>query len=134
MTKWKSSVFTTLSFSHVGFGIVSDDPVTTSSTPQLNTISQLVPGQWYTVRIDPMNMWKTKLTVRQPSNYQLNLTVLSPGKNGNHEREWNGSNSYVLTSRWLSSCQQSCNLWSRGTGPVCDQLRLGPLVIIHWGG
>ncbi len=62
-------------------GIISEDPVTTtSSAPQLNPTSQLVPGQWYTVRIDPMNMWKTKLVVRQPSNYQLNLTVLSPGK------------------------------------------------------
>ena len=60
-----------------GFGMIPDEPSITSTFPSSLVTAALIPGQWYTIRVEPMTFWKSRLTVRQDSHYQMNLTVVS---------------------------------------------------------
>ena len=60
-----------------GFGIVPEEPASTSPIPPSTSIPPMIPGQWYTIRVEPMRFWRSKLAVRQPSHYQMNLTIVS---------------------------------------------------------
>ena len=61
----------------LGFGIIREEPSTTSSFATSIPIAQLIPGQWYTIQVEPMAFWRSRLAVLQPSYYQMNLTVVS---------------------------------------------------------
>ena len=38
----------------------------------------MVPGRWYTARVEPMDYWRARVTVTRPAAaYQMNLTFLS---------------------------------------------------------
>jgi hypothetical protein len=59
----------------IGFGLTSEEQ--SSYFPPSIPPTQLLPGQWYTVRIQSMSFWRSRLTVRQPSYYQMNMTMVS---------------------------------------------------------
>ena len=60
-----------------GYTSMSSPTSSTFKPPKsLNTpIISLVPGQWFTASIGPLSFWKGKLMVRQPSHYQMNITI-----------------------------------------------------------
>ena len=52
------------------------------SPPSRTNIVQVIPGQWYTARIEPMSFWRSQLAVNKPSApYTMNLTFVE-GQNG----------------------------------------------------
>ncbi len=68
----------TLGFSsfHAGISSHSSPP----SPPSASSIQQLIPGQWYTARVQPMDYWRVRLPVSKPAaDYQMNVTFLSAG-------------------------------------------------------
>ena len=50
--------------------------------PSRTNIVQVVPGQWYTARIEPMAFWRSRIAVNKPTApYTMNLTFVD-GPNG----------------------------------------------------
>ena len=109
----------------------------TSSFPPVIAVSPLIPGQWYTVRVEPMTFWRSRLTVRQPSHYQMNLTIVSadgvsrPSSLAIYGRE--GQAPTVTTYDWVHMVTASGDaktLVKRSTGSIPQNPALANLVTV----
>ena len=137
MTCEKKTTMTLYDSFFSGFGIIPEEPSVTSSFPPVITVSPLIPGQWYTVRVEPMTFWRSRLTVRQPSHYQMNLTIVSadgvsrPSSLAIYGRE--GQAPTVTTYDWVHMVTASGDaktLVKRSTGSIPQNPALANLVTV----